>query len=233
MVYDFSCLPCIVSYFLSVGYRITTYVDVFTSQILTGKIPYFYIRQDSTVIAIVQDGTRPDRQRYLPTTFDEPMWMLLADCWKANPNERTVMEKVVQRLESFNNIGHWLTFYLPYIYSHCLEEESNTFFLLKNIYSRLLRFQNFDRSSAMYFYFHMSHLFARTVHAHNSKPCEQRLQLRFRVIYSNRGWLVGIGLQLYTHSFLYSHLTYDIQKLVLDNLRDLAVRNRSSSMIDS
>jgi len=77
-----------------------------TLEILTGKIPYFYIRQDSTVIAIVQDGTRPDQQRYLPTTFAEPMWMLLADCWKANPNERIVMENVVQRLESFNNIGH-------------------------------------------------------------------------------------------------------------------------------
>jgi len=88
--------------------NLTKETDVFAFsmvalEILTGKIPYFYLRQDSTVIALVQDGTRPDRNRYLPMTFADPMWTLLADCWNEDPKERPEMGNVVQRLEAPDN----------------------------------------------------------------------------------------------------------------------------------
>jgi len=72
-----------------------------TLEILTGEEPFSYIRQDRVVIAFVQRGTQPDRQRCLPTTFTDPMWALLSDCWKTAREERPVMSSVIQRLESF------------------------------------------------------------------------------------------------------------------------------------
>ena len=67
-------------------------------QILTGKLPFFYLRQDTTVIAYVQDGKRPERGRCLPTTFTDPTWSLLVDCWDADPVNRPNMGTVVGRL---------------------------------------------------------------------------------------------------------------------------------------
>lgn len=67
-------------------------------EILTGKLPFFYWRQDTTVIALVQDGRRPDRSRCLPTVFTDPMWSILADCWETDPERRPNMETVVERL---------------------------------------------------------------------------------------------------------------------------------------
>jgi serine/threonine protein kinase len=91
--------------------NLTKETDVFAFsmvalEILTGQIPYFYLRQDSTVIALVQEGTRPDRDRCLPTTFTEPMWMLLVNCWKADPKERPDMKNVVQFSEALDNIDY-------------------------------------------------------------------------------------------------------------------------------
>jgi serine/threonine protein kinase len=85
--------------------NLTKETDVFAFsmvalEILTGQIPYHYLRQDSVVITFVQDGIRPDRIRYLPTTFTEPMWTLLTDCWNADPKKRPDMKNVVQRLEA-------------------------------------------------------------------------------------------------------------------------------------
>jgi len=67
-------------------------------EILTGKLPYFYLRLETTVIASVYDGVRPDRQRCLPTTFTDPMWAILVDCWFQDPHQRPDMALVTQRL---------------------------------------------------------------------------------------------------------------------------------------
>jgi len=83
--------------------KLTKETDVFAFsmvalEILTGKLPFFYLRQDTTVIAHVQDGKRPDRLRCLPTTFTDPTWSLLVDCWDADPTRRPDMETVLGRL---------------------------------------------------------------------------------------------------------------------------------------
>jgi len=84
--------------------NLTKETDVFALsmvalEILTGKLPFFYIRQDTTVIAFVQDGKRPERSRCSPTIFAEPMWELLVNCWDQDPGERHDMDTIVQCLE--------------------------------------------------------------------------------------------------------------------------------------
>jgi serine/threonine protein kinase len=70
-------------------------------EILTEQIPYFYLRQDSTVIWLVQEGLRPDRVACLPTIFTNTMWELLVDCWKKDPKDRPDIGVILQRLEMF------------------------------------------------------------------------------------------------------------------------------------
>jgi len=83
---------------------LTKETDVFSFsmvalEILTGKLPFFYFRQDTTVIALVQEGRRPDRSRCLPTIFTDPMWALLVDCWDTDPKRRPNVGTAVERLE--------------------------------------------------------------------------------------------------------------------------------------
>ena len=69
-------------------------------QILTGKLPFFYISSDSSVIVLMIDGKRPERARYLPTIFTGPMWDLIVNCWDQDPKKRPDMETVVRCLEN-------------------------------------------------------------------------------------------------------------------------------------
>jgi hypothetical protein len=68
-------------------------------QIMTGQQPFFSSRYNPAVIVQVRDGKRPERSSYPPTTFTDPMWVLLVDCWDQNPRQRPDMGSVVQRLE--------------------------------------------------------------------------------------------------------------------------------------
>jgi len=84
--------------------KLTKETDVFAFsmvalEIITGKLPFFYIRQDTTVIAFIQEGKRPERSRCLPTIFTDTMWELLVNCWDRDPGQRPNMGTVVQRLE--------------------------------------------------------------------------------------------------------------------------------------
>ncbi|KIM86960.1 hypothetical protein PILCRDRAFT_293263 [Piloderma croceum F 1598] len=71
-------------------------------EIMTGKRPFSYLRQDTTVVAFVLDGRRPERSRCLPTIFTDPMWMLLEACWDQKPLNRPDIYTVVNQLESLN-----------------------------------------------------------------------------------------------------------------------------------
>ncbi|KIM74459.1 hypothetical protein PILCRDRAFT_14367 [Piloderma croceum F 1598] len=83
---------------------LTKETDVFAFSMLaleiwTGKLPFFYLRQDATVIAFVQDGKRPERSRCLPSVFTDSMWALLENCWDHSPERRPSMGSIVERLE--------------------------------------------------------------------------------------------------------------------------------------
>jgi len=84
--------------------NLTKKTDVFAFsmlalEILTGKLPFFYLRQDTTVIAFVQDGKRPERSKCLPSVFTNSMWALLENCWDTAPESRPSMDSIVERLE--------------------------------------------------------------------------------------------------------------------------------------
>jgi hypothetical protein len=68
-------------------------------QILTGKLPFYDSHLNDLVIVQIQDGERPERAMYPPTTFTDPMWDLLVDCWDQDPKRRLDMGTVVQRLQ--------------------------------------------------------------------------------------------------------------------------------------
>lgn len=66
---------------------------------MTGRQPYAYFLQDTIVIANVQDGTKPARDRCLPAIFSDSLWTLLEKCWDYDPRDRPNITAVRQRLE--------------------------------------------------------------------------------------------------------------------------------------
>ncbi|TFK51372.1 kinase-like protein, partial [Heliocybe sulcata] len=54
-------------------------------EILTGRIPFELIRQDSVVILAVIGGARPPRPE---GRIDDSIWEIIETCWTRNPKER-------------------------------------------------------------------------------------------------------------------------------------------------
>ncbi|KZP22995.1 kinase-like protein, partial [Athelia psychrophila] len=72
-------------------------------EILTSKLPFFYIRQEHVVVILTQDGKRPDRVRCLPTHFADEIWQLMEDCWHRDPQARPEMDAAISRLEEMQS----------------------------------------------------------------------------------------------------------------------------------
>jgi len=68
-------------------------------EILSGKRPFFNMVPETAVIYNVQIGNRPERILYLPTTFTDPLWMLLVKCWDQDKTQRPSMRSIVKSLE--------------------------------------------------------------------------------------------------------------------------------------
>ncbi|KAF7976885.1 hypothetical protein HWV62_5427 [Athelia sp. TMB] len=68
-------------------------------EILTSKLPFFYLRQEHLVVILTQDGKRPDRQRCAPTQFADDMWKFMEDCWNHDQSKRPVMAATIPRLQ--------------------------------------------------------------------------------------------------------------------------------------
>ena len=66
---------------------------------MTGNKPYAYFPQDTVVISSAQAGVKPDRVKYLPTVFPDPLWTLMDRCWNYNPNDRPDIALVKEKLE--------------------------------------------------------------------------------------------------------------------------------------
>ncbi|KAJ7880856.1 kinase-like domain-containing protein [Mycena leptocephala] len=67
-------------------------------EILTGKAPFYEMRNDIAVIMSVLSGKRPS----LPNTIlpNDSLWLLLQDCWAQNSANRPSLTQVIQRLLS-------------------------------------------------------------------------------------------------------------------------------------
>ncbi|KAJ6592900.1 kinase-like domain-containing protein, partial [Mycena capillaripes] len=64
-------------------------------EILTGKVPFFEVSNDATVIFKVIEGTRPSR---LDTISPEDLWLLLEACWHQQTDRRPSPTQILQRL---------------------------------------------------------------------------------------------------------------------------------------
>ncbi|THH07664.1 hypothetical protein EW145_g3227 [Phellinidium pouzarii] len=62
--------------------RFTT--TTFAGCVMTGKIPYFYLRNDVQVIKAIMNGARPAREAII----SEELWTLLQTCWREDPATR-------------------------------------------------------------------------------------------------------------------------------------------------
>jgi len=58
-------------------------------EILTGTIPFFYIKRDARVIHFVVSGGRPERARC--HQINNEIWRILERCWDADPIQRPSM----------------------------------------------------------------------------------------------------------------------------------------------
>jgi len=77
--------------------RVTTATDVYAFamtvvEIFTGRIPFWYIRNDVRVVLIVTNGGRPQHSRCPMITHD--IWRVLEACWDADPKRRPSMISV-------------------------------------------------------------------------------------------------------------------------------------------
>lgn len=66
-------------------------------EIVTGKQPFYYIQNDSTVIYKIQSGDRPMARRY--GSPDPKIWAILEACWQYEPELRPSMTDVTERFE--------------------------------------------------------------------------------------------------------------------------------------
>ncbi|KAF7975408.1 hypothetical protein HWV62_9639 [Athelia sp. TMB] len=69
------------------------------NQIITGKLPWYWITQDTAALTEVMKGLRPTRDRYPEITSDY-IWQTLEDCW-VEPGCRPSMQRLYESFESF------------------------------------------------------------------------------------------------------------------------------------
>jgi len=62
-------------------------------EMLSGRPSWDYYNVDTFVVAQVQAGSRPDRQRY---TVSDAQWAILVHCWKQRPEARPAISVVLE-----------------------------------------------------------------------------------------------------------------------------------------
>ncbi|KAG6906993.1 hypothetical protein DXG01_011040 [Tephrocybe rancida] len=72
-------------------------------QIFTGKVPFYQFSRDATIISQVKrhkTPLRPDESGvpWQEWGLTESIWQLMEDCWKAAPEERPAVQKIIERM---------------------------------------------------------------------------------------------------------------------------------------
>ncbi|OAX38599.1 kinase-like protein [Rhizopogon vinicolor AM-OR11-026] len=67
----------------------------FVFQVLTSKIPYYYL-SERAVIRSIYTGERPDRSRY--PVFSDKHWRFIEECWSTAAQDRPSTERVVEMI---------------------------------------------------------------------------------------------------------------------------------------
>jgi len=68
-------------------------------QILSGRLPYWYIRKDLSVVFQKFDGYHPRRPSN--PKFDERLWQLMVQCWDQLPESRPTIHRIQCHIMAF------------------------------------------------------------------------------------------------------------------------------------
>ncbi|KAG2742684.1 kinase-like protein [Suillus brevipes Sb2] len=60
-------------------------------QVLTNKVPYYYLTNDAAIILCIAKSQTPSRSRY-PELLSEQYWQFIEQCWSTNPRDRPSAE---------------------------------------------------------------------------------------------------------------------------------------------
>ncbi|KAI6025970.1 kinase-like domain-containing protein [Pisolithus orientalis] len=67
-------------------------------QVLSGKVPYFYLNSDTQVVGMVVRGIRPERPR--KPRIDDEQWDIIQWCWTLDATQRPEIGEVADALNS-------------------------------------------------------------------------------------------------------------------------------------
>jgi len=65
-------------------------------EMLSGRLPFFYLKRDLAVIRCVMRGDQPKHEKY--TGIGGGIWSMLELCWNSDPTQRPSMEFLVLHL---------------------------------------------------------------------------------------------------------------------------------------
>jgi len=85
---------------------LTTRSDIYsfgsvTLEILSGRMPYFYIKTDAQVVIEIHKGNRPRRPAQSFVT--DAQWEFIQRCWAGNPEERPDCAEVVRSIKALHH----------------------------------------------------------------------------------------------------------------------------------
>ncbi|KAL0570232.1 hypothetical protein V5O48_011740 [Marasmius crinis-equi] len=84
---------------------LTTCSDIYSLgsvilEILSGRIPYHYIRNDAQVVIELHRGIKP--RRPAPLFITDPQWALVIRCWADDPEKRPTIAQVLRELQALH-----------------------------------------------------------------------------------------------------------------------------------
>ncbi|KAL4072669.1 kinase-like domain-containing protein [Scleroderma yunnanense] len=72
-------------------------------QVLSGKVPYFYLDSDTQVLGMVVRGMNPERPK--KPSIDDEEWDIIQWCWTRNITDRPEIGEVTEALKSLNEVN--------------------------------------------------------------------------------------------------------------------------------
>lgn len=83
--------------------KLTTKTDVYgygmvALEILSGRSPYYYIRNDFMKAKRITEGEQLKRKMYKAQILTDARWSLLAECWAKDPEARPEIDQIIPRL---------------------------------------------------------------------------------------------------------------------------------------
>jgi hypothetical protein len=76
------------------------------SKVVTGKLPFYHIPQDFSVVLAVKYGKRPPKpsaELWLAHGLEDYLWDLIERCWRQEHEQRPTAKEVVEELRLLSN----------------------------------------------------------------------------------------------------------------------------------